>query len=438
MSITSTKTQELKFHPLADFPPLPDEELAALSDDIRANGLLDPITLYQDKILDGCHRHKACLKAGIEPRFEEFKGDDAAATAFVISKNIHRRHLTAEQKRELVAKLLKAKPEASNNAIAKQAKVDDKTVAKVRGEMEARSEIPNVEKRTDTKGRKQQAKKKARVTNPVAKPVAKPTMAATTTAAKGRKQQACKGWTRERWRRHKEKKKGKPKISEARSSAPEREAAARAQQDVGPQSTGEVERLRARVDELQAEKRQLEIKTAGLESEIEELKAENADLRAKLEAVGALSDAEEVERDRKACIALFQKVTDSERELAEWEAAHPKNAPAAASEPNPEPKPGSPAKKRRGWSRERYKAFRARKRGRKNRSKLDPGDPGGSATPAAAKPKANGKGKSTSGGNNIDAQASTEARKAEFAALEAASDPGPIPECLRRAKPCAA
>jgi hypothetical protein len=157
-------------------------------------------------------------------------------------------------------------------------------VAKVRGEMEARSEIPNVEKRTDTKGRKQRAKKKARVTKPVAKPVAKPTMAATTTAAKGRKQQARKGWSPERWRRHKEKKKGKPKISEARSSAPEREAAARAQQDVGPQSTGEVERLRARVDELQAEKRQLEIRVVGLESENAELKAENVELRAKLEA----------------------------------------------------------------------------------------------------------------------------------------------------------
>jgi ParB-like chromosome segregation protein Spo0J len=330
-------TTTLPFHPLADFPPMEDDEFAALVADIKANGLLEPIVLYQDKILDGCHRHKACLKTGVEPRFEEFKGDDAAATAFVISKNVHRRHLTAEQKRELVAKLLKAKPEASNNAIAKQAKVDDKTVAKVRGEMEARSEIPNVEKRTDTKGRKQRAKKKARVTKPVAKPVAKPTMAATTTAAKGRKQQARNGWSPERWRRHKEKKKGKPKISEARSSAPEREAAARAQQDVGPQSTGEVERLRARVDELQAEKRQLEIRVVGLESENAELKAENVELRAKLEAAGA----------------------------------------------------------------------------------------------SQQRPSTNGKGKEENGAEGNDALASAGKRKAAYA-LDDGSDPGPIPECLRR------
>ena len=38
--------------------------------------------------------------------------------AYVISANIHRRHLTAEQKRELIAKLIKATPEKSNRQIA--------------------------------------------------------------------------------------------------------------------------------------------------------------------------------------------------------------------------------------------------------------------------------------------------------------------------------
>jgi hypothetical protein len=78
---------------------------------------------------------------------------------FVISANIHRRHLTAEQKRELIAKLLKAKPEVSDRQIAKQVKVDHKTVATVRKGRELRGEIPHVEARTDTKGRKQPAKK---------------------------------------------------------------------------------------------------------------------------------------------------------------------------------------------------------------------------------------------------------------------------------------
>ena len=57
--------------------------------------------------------------------------------------NVHRRHLTAEQKRELIAKLLKAQPENSNRAIANATKVvDHKTVGKVRTDMEDRGEIP--------------------------------------------------------------------------------------------------------------------------------------------------------------------------------------------------------------------------------------------------------------------------------------------------------
>jgi hypothetical protein len=79
--------------------------------------------------------------------------------AYVISANLHRRHLTAEQRREIIAKLLKAKPESSNLQVAKQVKADDKTVAKVRRELEGRSEIPNVESRTDIQGRQQPAKK---------------------------------------------------------------------------------------------------------------------------------------------------------------------------------------------------------------------------------------------------------------------------------------
>jgi hypothetical protein len=73
---------------------------------------------------------------------------------FVISANIQRRHLTAEQRRELIAKVLKTKPELSNNAIAKQVKADDKTVAKGRTELQANSEIPNKTERTEASGRK--------------------------------------------------------------------------------------------------------------------------------------------------------------------------------------------------------------------------------------------------------------------------------------------
>jgi hypothetical protein len=84
------------------------------------------------------------------------------AYAFVLSANIHRRHLTAEQRRELIAKLLKAQPEKSDRQIGKIINADNKTVAAVREKLEAREEIPHVETRTDSKGRAQPAKKKRR------------------------------------------------------------------------------------------------------------------------------------------------------------------------------------------------------------------------------------------------------------------------------------
>jgi len=59
----------------------------------------------------------------------------------------------------VIAKILKAKPEQSNRQIAKQVKVDHKTVGAIRAEGEGRGEIPHVEARTDTKGRKQPSAK---------------------------------------------------------------------------------------------------------------------------------------------------------------------------------------------------------------------------------------------------------------------------------------
>src|SRR5262249_46597016 len=69
--------------------------------------------------------------------------------------------LTAEQKRELLVKLVAAQPEKSDREIAKQAKVSHPTVAKARQEAEATGKALPVEKRVgkDGKARKQPAKK---------------------------------------------------------------------------------------------------------------------------------------------------------------------------------------------------------------------------------------------------------------------------------------
>ncbi len=84
-------------HPLAArFPMLPEEELAELAADIAAQGLLQPIVLDADGVLiDGRNRLAACRLADVEPRFTTL--DDHDPVAFIISANVHRRHLSKGQ-----------------------------------------------------------------------------------------------------------------------------------------------------------------------------------------------------------------------------------------------------------------------------------------------------------------------------------------------------
>ena len=75
--------------------------------------------------------------------------------AYVTSANLHRRHLTAEQRRELIGKLIEAMPEKSNRQIAKLVNASPTTVGTKRAEMEATGEVSKLDTSTDTRGRGQ-------------------------------------------------------------------------------------------------------------------------------------------------------------------------------------------------------------------------------------------------------------------------------------------
>lgn len=96
MTIAGTYSPEsnlLVAHPYADaWPLLPEEDLAELAEDIKANGLRHPIVMYDDKILDGRNRAAACGRAGVSADFVQFEGADDEALAFVLSTNGARRH----------------------------------------------------------------------------------------------------------------------------------------------------------------------------------------------------------------------------------------------------------------------------------------------------------------------------------------------------------
>lgn len=77
-------------------PDMSKSDYVRLRDDIKQNGVLEEITLFEGKVLDGRHRQKACDELDIEPEYTEYDGDSPAA--FVISRNLARRHLTVSQR----------------------------------------------------------------------------------------------------------------------------------------------------------------------------------------------------------------------------------------------------------------------------------------------------------------------------------------------------
>lgn len=85
----------MNFHPAAEIFPLHEETIAELAADIKAKGLLCPIELFHGDVLDGRRRLKACKIAKIEPEFVDVEPADPVG--YVLSLNLHRRHLTPSQ-----------------------------------------------------------------------------------------------------------------------------------------------------------------------------------------------------------------------------------------------------------------------------------------------------------------------------------------------------
>lgn len=122
-----------ELHPLCTlFPRVEGESFDALVSDIRANGLREPITLHDGMILDGGNRYRACLAAGVEPTFVAFTGGNIVS--FVLSANLHRRHLSPGQQAAIVASAqdwAKARQAGGDGSNQHGAKVQDCTIATV-------------------------------------------------------------------------------------------------------------------------------------------------------------------------------------------------------------------------------------------------------------------------------------------------------------------
>ena len=100
-----TTTAPFPVHPAAElFPLMQGADFDAFVEDIRVNGQQEPVVLDADgRLLDGRNRARACTSLGLRITTRRYDGDDPMQ--FVISHNLHRRHLTDSQRAMIAAEL---------------------------------------------------------------------------------------------------------------------------------------------------------------------------------------------------------------------------------------------------------------------------------------------------------------------------------------------
>jgi ParB-like chromosome segregation protein Spo0J len=139
--------------------PIDQGDKKRLRDDIESSGIIrDPIKVYKNGkkffILGGYNRWVIARDLGFDTVPVEIHHlGETERKDLVIKDNLNRRHLTGEQKRNLIAYFLKEDPALSDSAVSKKTGATDKTVGRVRRELESTSEIPRLEKRKGADGK---------------------------------------------------------------------------------------------------------------------------------------------------------------------------------------------------------------------------------------------------------------------------------------------
>ncbi len=126
------------------------ESFKALVNDIREQGQLEPIDVVGDEIVDGWHRYRACQLLEREPKTRALP-DGLELVEYVLGKNAHRRHMTAEQRAAVVMLAVEWMPAhrpasrgkgdivspLSNETAAARAGVSTRTIQRVKAQIRA-------------------------------------------------------------------------------------------------------------------------------------------------------------------------------------------------------------------------------------------------------------------------------------------------------------
>jgi hypothetical protein len=117
---TAPAPRELQAHPLADiFPPAAKgDDFQAFIEDIKTNGQRQEIVILNGEILDGRRRYAVCRQLGLTPKTRQFdpRRDGESPRDFVLSMNLHRRHLSTSQRAMIAAKYANLKVGANQHS----------------------------------------------------------------------------------------------------------------------------------------------------------------------------------------------------------------------------------------------------------------------------------------------------------------------------------
>lgn len=97
----------VKVHPIANiFPMMNADEFAGLKGDIEKNGVKDSIVFWKDELIDGRNRLAAMIELDIDwNAYAAELDDDIDPVGYVISHNLHRRHLDVSQRAMVAGRL---------------------------------------------------------------------------------------------------------------------------------------------------------------------------------------------------------------------------------------------------------------------------------------------------------------------------------------------
>ena len=153
-------------------PPLSADEYKELREDIIQRGVVVPVEIDEhDNILDGHHRVKICKELGLAdyPTVLRAGMSDSEKRLHARKLNSARRHMSQEQRRELIRVQLAETPEKSDRQIAAGLGVSNSTVSVARKEMIASGDVCESHTSTDTLGREQPRQRKpVSIFNPTA------------------------------------------------------------------------------------------------------------------------------------------------------------------------------------------------------------------------------------------------------------------------------